>query len=231
MESDTLSSDLRDTHIVTVMFRVLHMPDIAAISPTFSTKNKKMDFLFFFLQILKYYKGHRKKKKKINLLKMCGPQMRLCLFMFRPFASKQLYSWTTIDTLSWARGAEVTYPRWAREVTGSIPGSDKGFYVWCFVLLLCLYYLSKNTLFVTKFCNIFCILYILQDLWPIIRVPRSTLASLKAALKTFRTLVIPQKILVVFNRCASFETESIYMYDKFHLENVSRMSSEFLFYL
>jgi len=38
--------------------------------------------------------------EKINLLKMCGPQIKLCLFTFRPIASNQLNSLTTIDTLS-----------------------------------------------------------------------------------------------------------------------------------
>jgi len=115
--------------------------------------------------------------EKMNLLKMCGPQIRLCLFTFRPIASKQLNSLTTIDILSWLVGAVVTYPLWVQEVPGSIPGSDKGFYVWFFVLLLlCFFFLSKNTLFVTKFCNSFCnvylfsILNILQDLWPIVRI-------------------------------------------------------------
>jgi len=110
---------------------------------------------------------------------MCGPQIWLCLFMFRPIASKQLNSLTTINTFSWLGGAVVTHPLWVQEVPGSIPGSSKGFYVWFLVLLLlCFYFLSKNTLFVTKFCNSFynvnllSILNILQDLWPIIRVWR-----------------------------------------------------------
>jgi len=36
---------------------------------------------------------------KMNLLKLCGPQIRLCLFTFRPMP-EQLNSLTTIDTLS-----------------------------------------------------------------------------------------------------------------------------------
>ena len=81
--------------------------------------------------------------------------------------------------VSWLGGAVVTHPLWVQEVMGSIPGSGKGFYVWFFVLLLfCFYFFVKNTLFVTKVCNsfynvnLFSILYILQDLWPIIRVKR-----------------------------------------------------------
>ena len=35
-------------------------------------------------------------REKTNLLKMCGPQIRLCLFTFRPIASKHLNSLTTI---------------------------------------------------------------------------------------------------------------------------------------
>ena len=80
---------------------------------------------------------------------MCGPQIRLCLFTFRPMASKQLNSLTTIATLSWLAGAVVTHLLWMQEVPGSIPGSGKGFYVWFFVLLLLsFYFLPQNTLFV-----------------------------------------------------------------------------------
>jgi len=114
---------------------------------------------------------------KMNLLKMCGPQIRLCLFTFRPIASKQLNSLTTSDILSWLGGTVVMHPLWVQEVPGSIPCSGKGFYVWFFFyFFLCFYFLSKNTSFVTKFCNSFCnvhlfiILSILQDSWPIIRV-------------------------------------------------------------
>jgi len=114
-------------------------------------------------------------QKKMNLLKMCGTQIRLCLFTFRPIASK-IYSLNTIDTLSWLGGAEVTHLLWVPEVPGSIPVSGKCFYVWYFVLLLlCFYFFVKNKLFVTQFCNFFCnvklfsILNISQDLWPIIK--------------------------------------------------------------
>jgi len=108
---------------------------------------------------------------------MCCKQIRLCLFTFRPIASKQLKSLTKIDTLSWLVDAVLTHPLWVQKVPGSISGSGKGFYVWFFVLLLMrFHFLSKNTLFVTKFCNSFCnvnlfsILNILQDLWLIIKV-------------------------------------------------------------
>jgi len=69
---------------------------------------------------------------------MCGPQIRLCLFTFRPIASKQLNSLTTIDTLSWLGGVVVTHPLWEQEVPGSIPGFGIGFNVWffCFVVVV-----------------------------------------------------------------------------------------------
>ena len=38
--------------------------------------------------------------QKWNFLKMCGPQIRLCLFTIRPIALKQLNILTTIDTFS-----------------------------------------------------------------------------------------------------------------------------------
>ena len=86
---------------------------------------------------------------------MCSPQIRLCLFWFRPIASKHLNRLTTIDTLSWLGGAEVTHSFWVWEVPASIPGSGNGFYVWRFVLLLlCFNFLSKHIIAIT-FCNFF----------------------------------------------------------------------------
>jgi len=83
---------------------------------------------------------------------MCGPHIRLCLFTFRSIASRQLNSLTTIHTLSWLGGVVVKHPLWVQEVLGSIPGSGKGFYVQLFLLLLlCFYFLSKNTLLVKRF--------------------------------------------------------------------------------
>ena len=95
---------------------------------------------------------------------------------FDPLCRNSYMAW--LDTLSWFVSAVITHPLWVQEVPGSIPGSGKGFYVWFFVLLLllCFYFLSKITLFVTKVCNsfynvkLFSILNIFQDLWPIIRV-------------------------------------------------------------
>ena len=57
---------------------------------------------------------------------MSGLQIRLCLFTFRPIASKQLNSFLTIDTLS-RLGSAVQHPLWVQEVPSSIPGSGKGF--------------------------------------------------------------------------------------------------------
>ena len=72
---------------------------------------------------------------------MCGPQTRLCLFTFRTISSKQLYSLTTIYTLSWLASAVVTHALWMQDIPGSIPGSGNGFYVWFFyfddVVFLC----------------------------------------------------------------------------------------------
>jgi len=61
-------------------------------SETYSRKNEK--WLNIVIHATKNITG------KMNLLKMCGPQIRLCLFTFRPIASKQLKSLTTIVTLS-----------------------------------------------------------------------------------------------------------------------------------
>jgi len=115
--------------------------------------------------------------EKMYLLKMFGRQIWLCLFTFRPIASKQLNGLTTIDTLSWLGGAMVTHLLWVQEVPGSIPGSSKGFYVWILFICCCVFtFLSKTTLFIRKVCNsfynvnLFSILNILQYLWPIIRV-------------------------------------------------------------
>jgi len=65
----------------------------------------------------------------MNLLKLCGSQIRPCLFKCQPIASKQLNSFTTINIVSWLSGAVVTHPLWLQEVLGSIPGSGQGFYV------------------------------------------------------------------------------------------------------
>jgi len=116
--------------------------------------------------------------EKVHLLKMCGPQIRLCLFTFRPIASKQLNSLTTIVSFSWLGGAVVTHPlNRCKRSRVQFPVPARVFMFDLFVLLfLHFYFLFKNTLFVTKFCNslfnvyLFSMLNILTDLRPIIRV-------------------------------------------------------------
>jgi len=86
---------------------------------------------------------------------MSGPHFWLCLFTFRPIASKQLNGLTTIDTVSWLSGPVVTHPLWVQEVPGSIPVSGKGFYVWFVVLsLLCFYFffVPKHIIWDLLFC-------------------------------------------------------------------------------
>jgi len=65
--------------------------------------------------------------EKMNLLKKSDAQIRLCLFTFRPIASKQLNSFFKTDTLSWLGGAVVMHPLCVQEFPGSISGSGKGF--------------------------------------------------------------------------------------------------------
>jgi len=47
---------------------------------------------------------------------MYGPQIRLSLFRFRPIASEQLSSLTTIDTISWLGGSVVKHLLRVQEV-------------------------------------------------------------------------------------------------------------------
>jgi len=81
---------------------------------------------------------------------MSGLQIWLCLFTFRPIASKQLNGLTTMDTLRWLGGAVLTHPLWVQEVPGSIPGSGKGFYVWFVLLLLCFYFFVQKNIICHK---------------------------------------------------------------------------------
>jgi len=134
-------------------------------SETYSRKYEKVPNIVFH--------AHKYITEKHKFVKNVWPASRLCLFTFRPIASKQLNSLLTIVALSWLGGAEVTLQLWVQEVR-------QGFLclIFCVLLLLCVTFLSQNTLFVTTFCNFFCninlysILNILQDLWPIIRVQR-----------------------------------------------------------
>jgi len=72
---------------------------------------------------------------------MCGPQIRLCLFTFRPIASKQLNTLTTIDAHSWLGGAVVMDPLWLQEVPGWIPGSCKWFFMFYFFYFIVVVFL------------------------------------------------------------------------------------------
>jgi len=85
---------------------------------------------------------------------MCGPQIRLCFFTFRPIALKQLTSLTKIDTFIWLGGPVVTHPTGAPEpeIPGSVPGSGKDF-MSDFLFVLCFYFFVQNTLFVPMCCS------------------------------------------------------------------------------
>jgi len=79
------------------------------------------------------------------LLKISGLQIRVCLFTFRPIASKQFNSLTTIDSLSWLGGAVVTHPLWVQEVPGSTPAQE-GFLclIFCIVVVVFLGFVQKH---------------------------------------------------------------------------------------
>jgi len=101
--------------------------------------------------------------QKNVFVKMSGPQIWLCLFTFRPIASKQLNGLTTVDILSWLGGAVVTHPLWLHEVPGSIPGSGKGFLclIFCFVIVVFLLFCPKTHYLSRKFAILVTILFYL----------------------------------------------------------------------
>ena len=107
--------------------------------------------------------------EKMNLLKICGPQIQRCLFTLRPIASKQLHSLTTTVTLNWLGGAYVTHAQFPAPAMVFIC-------LICFFVVVFFTFLSINALFVTKICNFYCnfnllsILKLWQVLWPIIMV-------------------------------------------------------------
>ena len=82
----------------------------------------------------------------MTLLTKCGPQIWVCLFMFRTITLQQLNSLATIDTFSCFGGLEITHQTAMREVPDSIPGSDNGFYVWfvCFVVNVFLLFVQTH---------------------------------------------------------------------------------------
>ena len=61
-------------------------------SETYSNKYEKLPNIVII--------AYKNITEKMHLLKMSGPQIWLCLFTFRPIASKQLNGLTTIDTVS-----------------------------------------------------------------------------------------------------------------------------------
>jgi len=72
--------------------------------------------------------------------------------MFRCISLKELNSLTTIDTFSCLSGLEVTHQTAAREVPGSIPGSDKDI-VFVFVAFSCykrFYFFGANAMYCHK---------------------------------------------------------------------------------
>ena len=125
--------------------------------------------------------------RKMNLLKMCGPQIRLCLLTFRPIASKQLNSLTTLVTLSWLGGAEVTHSLCVRgHVINSPPRVFRFNFLFCFC---CDFTFCPKHIICHNILQIICNIYLcsmlntLHDLWPITRVKRSDLASLNVTLR------------------------------------------------
>jgi len=116
---------------------------------------------------------------------MTGPQNRLCLFTFRPIASKQLNGLTTIDILSWLGGAIVTHPLGCKRSRVQSPTQARVFmfdFLYCFC---CVFSFCPKT-HCHKKCNsffnanLFSSLYTLQDLWLIVRYKDTDLASLIA---------------------------------------------------
>jgi len=61
-------------------------------SDTYSNKYEKLPNIVII--------AYKNITEKMHLLKMSGPQIWLCLFTFRPIASKQLNGLTTINTVS-----------------------------------------------------------------------------------------------------------------------------------
>ena len=109
----------------------------------------------------------------------CRLQYYRKIYVSTRYTAQQLNSLTSIDLFSWLGGPEVTHPTGCESYTCLIPGFGNDFYVCFFVwLLLCVFFVVQNTLFVMKVCNSCCnfnafsILNILQNLWPIIRVSR-----------------------------------------------------------
>jgi len=95
--------------------------------------------------------------EKLTLLKKCGPQIWYCLFMVWPIRLKQLKNLTSNDSFSCLGGAEGTLQTLSRNVSGSIPGWGKEFYV-CFLLFCCCAFMfwPQNVTIYMKLFNSFC---------------------------------------------------------------------------
>ena len=110
---------------------------------------------------------HEKLLQKNIFAEMSGPQLWLCLCTFRPIASKQLNSLTTIHTLSWL-DAVVTHPLWVQEVPGSIPGFGKVFMFDCLFCCCCVFTFCPKThnlslKFAITFTTIIYLVYLLYS--------------------------------------------------------------------
>jgi len=84
--------------------------------------------------------------EKMIFLQMCGPQIRLCLFTFRPIASKQLIAW--LKSL-------LLVDSGMREVSGSIPGSGNDFLCLIVLPLLCFYFFVQKHIICHKILQFF----------------------------------------------------------------------------
>jgi len=114
-------------------------------SETYSRKTEKLpNIVFHACKIL---------QKKMYLLKISGLQIWLCLFTFRPIASKQLNGLNTIDALSWLGGAVVTHPPLEARGPGFNPRLRQGFLclIFCFVVVVFLLFCPKHIIYHKKF--------------------------------------------------------------------------------
>ena len=86
----------------------------------------------------------------------CGPQIWLCLLMFRPIAMKQLKSMTLINLFKSLDGSGLTHQIAVREVPVSIPNSGNDFYVCSLFCCCCVFtFLYKTHYFSCNACNPF----------------------------------------------------------------------------
>ena len=86
-----------------------------------------------------------------TLLKICGPQIWLCLFMFRPIVLKQLNSLNSIDMFSSLGGLEVTHQIAVPEVPLRYQALTRIFLLlFWFVGIVFLHFVFKNHYFKLK---------------------------------------------------------------------------------